>query len=263
MTEDSFSDGNQFLEPKHALRKIEELLKDGADWIEISGQSSNVSATLVPIEEEIRRIRSILTELRKLTPQICLDSFRPEVQSVGIQEGVLVVNDISGFSDPKSKMILQPLLLQNREIKLIVMHSHTLGIARKESILTTENILQHITAFFKERQSYLSSWGLETDRLYFDPGMGMFLGEDANLSFTALAKIDVLLEEYPNLMVSVSRKSFLGSALGGIPPLEREVATLVCEQYLVEKGVPWIRTHNIKKIKQAEIILKRIKSMST
>ncbi|WP_246047215.1 dihydropteroate synthase [Leptospira ognonensis] len=262
VTEDSFSDGGAFLNPENAERQAIELLSSGSDWIEISGQSSNVQAQLITEEEEWNRIRSILPFLSKQNIRISLDSFRPAVQKKGLEYGVHCLNDISGFTHPDAKSLLQDELAKRESVFLVVMHSHTQGIAKQNSSLTPANVMDQIRSFFLDRQKEIKSWGVREQRIYLDPGMGFFLSEDPEVSFTVLKNLDKLLCEFPRLMVSVSRKSFLSNALGGIPPLEREFATLAAEIFLLQKKIPWIRTHNVLKVKQAEAILQKLDLLS-
>jgi dihydropteroate synthase len=263
ITADSFSDGGDFLSSNQANQKALGLLQSGADWIEVSGQSSNVSAFLVEETEEWHRISSVLPLLKKEKAKISIDSFRPSVQKLALEYGVGCLNDISGFTHVDSKRVLQEDLMKHKTVALLVMHSHTLGIAKQNSNLTPSNVIAKIKAFFWDRKKELMDWGIQEHRIYFDPGMGFFLSDDPEVSFAVLRNIDSLLSEFPNLMVSVSRKSFLGNSVGGIPASEREFVTLAVEMYLLQKKVPWIRTHNVLKVKQAEKILQKLDLLST
>ncbi len=261
MTSDSFSDGGSFLSLEDAKKQVITLTHAKTDWIEVSGQSSNVHATLVSETEEWNRIFSIIPFIKDRDLKISVDSFRPIVQKQALKEGVQCLNDISAFTHPEAKHLLQKDLLENSHVKLVIMHSHTLGIAKEKSILTPGNVVESILHFFRDRRRELNAWGITDSRLFFDPGMGFFLGEDPELSLTVLRDIDRFLSEFPNLMVSVSRKSFLGNVLGGVKVEDREFATLAVEMYLLQKKVPWLRTHNVLKVKQAESILKLLQSL--
>ncbi len=261
VTADSFSDGGAYLEPVATEAQISNLIQSGADWIEVSGQSSNTNANLVSEIEEWERIQMAFLLLQNYKCNISVDSFRPQIQAMAIEHGAHCINDISGFTHVDSKHAIQSSISKHKEISLIVMHSHTKGIAKESSNLTPDNVIPKILEFFRDRKKELLSWGVREDRLYFDPGMGFFLSEDPEVSFSVLRGLDSILEEFPNLMVSVSRKSFLGNALGGLPVTERENVTLTAEIYLLMKKIPWIRTHNVKKLKQAEIILKKLHSL--
>ncbi len=263
ITSDSFSDGGNFLNLQNAQAKIKELVDSGTDWIEISGQSSNVKAQLVGEAEEWNRISSVISYLKENKLKISVDSFLPVVQQKAVENGVQCLNDISGFTNPDAKFFVQSHLTKLKSVYFIVMHSHTHGIAKTNSSLTPTNVLPQVRAFFLDRKKELMSWGLKEDQIYFDPGMGFFLSDDPEVSFTVLKNLDILIEEFPRLMVSVSRKSFLANALGGIPVNEREFVTLAAEIYLLQKKIPWIRTHNVLKLKQAELILKKIGLLSS
>ncbi len=135
------------------------------------------------------------------------------------------------------------------------MYSHNSGEkASEKSGLLAENVMSEIFRFLNLQRERLVSAGVPESRMIFDPGMGMFLGSDPNLSFEVLRQISQFKREFGRVMVSVSRKSFIGSVLNGIPPKEREIGSLALEIYLAESGVDFIRTHHPKNLKQAVMV---------
>ncbi|EOQ88796.1 dihydropteroate synthase [Leptospira yanagawae serovar Saopaulo str. Sao Paulo = ATCC 700523] len=254
ITTDSFSDGGKYLNPDNAISKGIELLQEGADWLDISGQSSNIEAKFVTEEEEWNRVEPVIRYFVPKGIRISLDSFRPNVQKKAIEAGVRCLNDITGFTYEGDREFLKSYAKKYPELKFIIMHSHNRNIAKVKSNLSPEKVIKKIQMFFRDRRNELCSFGIKESAIGYDPGMGFFLSEDPMVSFRVLQDIEILKLEFPQLMVSVSRKSFLGNVLGNLPIDEREFATLACELHLLKNKIPYIRTHNVLKLRQAEKI---------
>ncbi len=256
VTSDSFSDGGKYLEPIDAIEKALSLVAEGADVIDIGAQSSNVQASMVPAELEWERIEGLIKNLKRENISVSIDSFKPYVIQKALEEGVDYINHIRGFTDSESLELLQN--YTHLPTKFITMYSQDHGSkAGKHSDLTPETVVEKTLEFFRERKETFSALGLSEDKMIFDPGMGFFLSPDYKVSFAVLSSIRKILEEFPELMVSVTRKSFLGNALGGLPVEEREIPTIVAELHLWLSGVPMIRTHSpasfLKAIKTWEL----------
>lgn len=254
ITSDSFSDGGKYLDPENAIAKGIQLLQEGADWLDVSGQSSNISANLVTEEEEWNRVEPVIRYFVPKGVRISLDSFRPNVQKKAIEAGVRCLNDITGFTYEGDREFLHTCAEKYPDLKFIIMHSHNRNIAKIYSSLSPEKVIKKIQTFFRDRRNDLCSYGIEESAIFFDPGMGFFLSENPMVSFRVLQDIEILKLEFPQLMVGVSRKSFLGNVLGQLPVEEREFATLACELHLLKNKIPFIRTHNVLKLRQAEKI---------
>lgn len=254
ITSDSFSDGGKYLDPEYAIAKGIQLLQEGADWLDVSGQSSNISANLVTEEEEWNRVEPVIRYFVPKGVRISLDSFRPNVQKKAIEAGVRCLNDITGFTYEGDREFLHTCAEKYPDLKFIIMHSHNRNIAKINSSLSPEKVIKKIQTFFRDRRNDLCSYGIEESAIFFDPGMGFFLSENPMVSFRVLQDIEILKLEFPQLMVGVSRKSFLGNVLGQLPVEEREFATLACELHLLKNKIPFIRTHNVLKLRQAEKI---------
>ncbi len=252
LSTDSFSDGGEFSEFAKAVDQGNLLLQQGASVLDLGAQSSNPEAKLKTPEEEWALLDPILHHFVQKGVSISVDSFQPKVQGLAAKAGASFLNDISGFTHPDSKSMLAE-LDSSKFPSLVVMHSHTGGIANlSEGSLNIGNVVSKILGFFRDRKKQLNEWNIPDSKLIFDPGMGFFLGKDPELSYEVLRQIDVFLKEFPNLLISVSRKSFLTSIAGNVPPKERENATLLVESYLIQKKVPWIRTHNPAKVIQSK-----------
>jgi dihydropteroate synthase len=260
VTEDSFSDGGKFINEEDYLKQIDYLIQSGADVIDIGAQSSNINAKLITDEEEWNRISPICKTLKSRNIKISIDTFKPNVIRKSILEGVNFINNINAFENEESMNILSEFssVLPN----LVLMFSHDKsGIARLGSTLNPVTVVDEISNYFDKKISELIKIGVPEDKLIFDPGMGFFLGDNPDLSIQVIAKISLLKQRFKRIYVSVSRKSFLGNILGGIPPLERNYATLAVEIYLFNNNIDWIRTHEPKAIYQSIKILNKIKKL--
>jgi len=240
ITEDSFSDGGRNLDPATAIAAARRLAADGADVVDLGAAASNIAAKPVAPDEEIRRLAPVIAALKQARIAISVDSFAAETQRYALSMGVDFLNDIEGFPDPA----LYPALAAS-ECRLVVMHAvHGRGRAQALDVPAAD-IWPRIEDFFAARVAVLEAAGIARSRLILDPGMGFFLGSAAAASFRVLANLDRLKRDFAlPVLVSVSRKSFLGAVTGRQDPLQRGAATLAAELYAAARGADFIRTHD-------------------
>jgi dihydropteroate synthase type 2 len=240
ITEDSFSDGGRHLDPAAAIAAARLLAAEGADVVDLGAAASNVAAKPVAPDEEIRRLAPVIAMLKEAGVAVSVDSFALETQRFALAAGVDFLNDVEGFPDPA----LYPELAAS-DCRLIVMHAvHGRGRAQAIAVPASD-IWPRIAKFFTVRIAALEASGVGRDRLILDPGMGFFLGSDPAASLRVLAGLDRLKRDFAlPVMVSVSRKSFLGAATGRRDPAARVAATLAAELYAAAKGADFIRTHD-------------------
>jgi dihydropteroate synthase len=244
---DSFSDGGRYLDPERALDHALSLAAAGADVIELGPASSNPDAAELSAEEEIRRIEPLLPKLAGRGIAISVDSFRPQTQRycAGRKE-VAIINDIEGFRDAA----IYPDLAR-AACRLVVMHS-VQGRARPARTPADPHaVIGGIYRFFEHKLSALEAAGIARHRVILDPGMGYFLGSNPEASAMVLREIPRLRAAFGlEVMVSVSRKSFLG-AITGRSVHERGAATLAAELFAALQGVDYVRTHDVAALKDA------------
>lgn len=246
ITEDSFSDGGKYLAPDAALAHARALLENGADVIDIGAASSNPDAQAVSAEVQIARLAPVVTALKKRAAKISIDSFSPEVQLWALPQGADYINDIQGFPDAS----IYPALAESAA-KFIVMHSvQEWGPATRVEVPPAE-IYGRVCEFFRARIAALTEAGIARKRLILDPGMGFFLGADAQASYTMLNRLSDLKREFGlPLLVSVSRKSFLRK-ITGRPAAQSGPASLAAELFAIAHGADHIRTHDPGALKDA------------
>ena len=253
ITEDSFSDGARFLDPKAAREHARALIAGGADALDIGAASSNPRSKHVPVEVEIARLKPIVALAKKQGWPVSVDSFAAETQLWALKTEADYVNDIQGFPDPE----LYPSLAASKA-RLIVMHSvQERGKARKIDT-DPQSIVGRVADFFEERTNALMTAGIARDRLILDPGMGLFVGTKPQVSLTILRRLGVIKSAFGlPILVSLSRKSFLrtlvGRELKDIGP-----ATLAAELHAALHGADMIRTHEPRPLRDALTIWSHI-----
>lgn len=250
MTVDSFSDGGRYLTEEKATAHARELRARGADVIDVGPAASHPRSEPVTADEERRRLAPVLARLVADNIPVSVDSFLPETQRFALAHGARYLNDIQGFPSDD----LYPYLAES-DCKLIVMHS----IQRRgpATMVPTDpaEVAAGIDGFFDERLTRLQAAGIASERLIIDPGLGFFLGSNAEPSIAVLSRIRRLKQRFGlPVLVSASRKSFLrtitGSDVDHIGP-----ATLAAEIYAASQGVDYIRTHDVAALRDALTVL--------
>lgn len=246
ITEDSFSDGGLYLDLKHAIEHACRLYEDGADVVDLGPASSHPDAKPVSPEEEICRLEPVIEHLKASGKLISVDSFQPETQLYALQRGVDYLNDIQGFPNTA----FYPKLAAGT-CKLIVMHSVQKRGKATRVVSDPKQILGRIVAFFQERLEALQSAGIERERIILDPGMGFFLGSNPEPSLIVLQSLRRLREKFQlPVLISVSRKSFLRKVTGRSTE-ELGAASLAAELYAVSQHVDYVRTHDVRSLRDA------------
>jgi dihydropteroate synthase type 2 len=245
LSPDSFSDGGRYDTDAKALSHARTLMDGGAWGVDVGAVSSNPDSAGLPPDEELARLRTVVGPLTAAGIPVSVDTFAPSVQRALAPE-VDLLNDIRGFPDPD----VWPVLADAR-CDVVVMHAIQRGKAdRRGSDPTT--IVDRVLRFFDARLPQLTGAGIAEERLIVDPGMGFFLGNTPEASVAMLQAIPRLRAATGlPVLISVSRKSFLGALLGGRPPSQRHDATVAAERYAVQQGAAWIRTHDPRALHDA------------
>lgn len=246
VTRDSFSDGGRWLEPAAAIGRAERLWRDGADVIDVGAESTHPDAEDVSAGEEIARLTPVVTALLAAGMQVSVDTVKPAVMRAMTRLGVQWINDVAGLRDPEAIAAVAAA----PATRVVVMFSRAAGPRAERTTAGVDGLLDAIEAFFAERLATLAAAGIGRDRIVFDPGMGFFLGADAAASLCVLRSLPRLRRLGQPLLVSVSRKSFLG-ALTGRAVGERGPATLAAELWAYEHGVDFLRTHEVGALRDA------------
>ena len=237
LTPDSFSDGGKFNNEKSALLQVEKMLKDGADFIDIGAQSTRPNAEFLSAEEEIRRIGNMISLIKKEFPEalISIDTFYADVVKFGYNEGMDVVNDISGGYFDEN---LLPTVAETK-LPYILMHSNTSYATMHEKI-RYEDITMSVNYYFSEKVNQLQKLGIYD--IILDPGFGF--GKTVEDQYKMIEEVEHLgFGRFP-LLIGISRKSFIYKPLNK-KPLEISEETQKFHRKVLEKGAKILRVHDV------------------
>lgn len=246
VTPDSFSDGGKFQTLDTALKQAEKLIIDGADILDIGGESTRPGHTFVSIQEELERVIPMIEAIKKrFDVPLSLDTYKSEVAYEGIKAGVDLINDIWGLKWDGGMAEV----VAKEEIPICIMHN------RKDSMYT--NFIEDVLADLRESIALAKKAGIKEDAIILDPGIGFAKTFEQNLLL--MNQMERMLElSYP-VLLGTSRKSMIGLALD-LPVEQREEGTLATTVLGYEKGCRIFRVHDVKQnkraLKMAEAILR-------
>ena len=242
ITPDSFSDGGKFNNENSALGQVEKMISEGALMIDIGAQSTRPKAQLLSAKEEIMRLGSLISKIKKEFPQILisLDSFYSATVKFGFDEGIDLVNDISGgmFDDEMFETVAKT------QLPYILMHINRTYDSMHDKLID-EDVILKINYYFSEKIQKLRSLGIKD--LILDPGFGF--GKTVEQNHQVIDELDMIsFGEYP-LLIGISRKSFIYKPLGK-SPLDIETETQKLHLKVLEKGAKILRVHNVLAARQ-------------
>ena len=242
VTPDSFSDGGNFNNEKSALHHTEKMINEGASIIDIGAQSTRPQAQLLSSTEEISRIGKIISNIKKEFPHllISLDTFYSETVQFGFEEGIDLVNDISGgMYDEKMFETVA-----NTALPYILMHVNPTYEVMHEKIIE-EDIILTLNYYFSEKIQLLRNFGIKD--ILLDPGFGF--GKTVEQNHQMIDELEaVSFGQYP-LLTGISRKSFIYKPLGK-SPLDIEEETQKLHLKLLQKGAKILRVHDVSAAKK-------------
>ncbi len=246
VTPNSFHDGGQFMDEDTAVRRAGEMIKDGADIVEIGGESS-LNAAAVSSEEELRRVIPVLQRLRAEHPAtlFSVDTSKSSVAEEAIKAGVMMINDVSaGRADPKMFSIVAP-----SPVKLVLMYSKDIP-PTAISDQKYDDVIVTIRELLAARADVAIKAGVSAERIIIDPGLGFFLSSDPSYSFQVLAHLHEFSSLGFPIFLSPSRKSFLAGS-EKLPPADRLPGTIAASVIAVLHGASYIRTHDVLEVRRA------------
>ncbi len=245
ITPDSFSDGGKYIERDAALRQAELMISEGADIIDIGGESTRPGYIAVSAEDQIKRVIPVLEAIKKeFDVAVSVDTYDAQVAKAAIISGCDLVNDIWGLK--KSQGMAK--VIADYDVACCLMHN------KNEAVYN--NLVEDVIKDLKDIADYALETGIKKERIILDPGVGFGKTYEHNLQImNHMDKINEL--GYPVLLGS-SRKSVIGLTLD-LPVTEREEGTLATTVMAVMKGINFVRVHNVKAniraIKMTEAIL--------
>ena len=253
VTPDSFADGGKYLSKADAITQGRRLIAEGADIIDVGGESTRPGAERISEEEELARVIPVITELVKDGAVVSVDTMRSEVAKAAITAGALYVNDVSGgLSDLKMAAVIAA----NPKVQYIVMHwrGHSKDM-QKQAVY--EDIVKEVKDELDERVTNLLTQGVLAEQIILDPGLGF--AKEAEHNWQILKNIERFqLLGYP-LLVGASRKRFLGELINAKDTDNREAATIALTTELARLKVWGVRTHGVKAHQDAITVIERLR----
>ena len=242
LTPDSFSDGGKFLNEKSALKQVEIMISEGADFIDVGAQSTRPKAEFLSAETEIERLGNLISTIKKEFPKvlISLDTFYSDVVNFGFNEGIDLVNDISaGQYDAQ-------LLETVGKLKLpyVLMHNHA-EYSKMHEKIEHEDLILTLNYFFSKKILEMRSFGI-TDYI-LDPGFGF--GKTVEQQFRLIDELEYLNFGKNPLLIGISRKSFIYKSLDK-SPLEINDETQKLHLKCLQKGAKILRVHAVAEAKK-------------
>lgn len=252
-TPDSFFSGSRNESRDKALETAIKMIDEGADILDIGGESTRPGSDPVSPEEEIKRVVPVIEGIKSINRDILIsvDTYRAETAEASIQAGADIINDISAmtFDEGMAEVI--------RKYNVPVILMHTKGTPKNMQINPHyDNVVLELLTYFKERIDYCKKMGISEDKLIIDPGIGFGKSYEHNIEL--IKKIEVFHEINLPILLAVSRKSSLGRAIGNLPPEDRLEATIAVSCYAVMKGVEMVRVHDVRENKRAIAMIEAI-----
>ncbi|MBT4286992.1 MAG: dihydropteroate synthase [Deltaproteobacteria bacterium] len=247
LTPDSFSDGGSYIDKTQAIDFALQMVKEGADIIDVGGESTRPDAQRVPPEVQLQRVVEVITMLRQRLPgkiPISIDTTRSEVARAAVIAGASIINDVRSGRDDEE--ILE--FAAEKNLPIILMHMQ--GTPKTMQINPSyEDVVKEVKMFFRERCQKALALGLPKANIIIDPGIGFGKTKDHNLKLMAYLN-ELTTIGYP-VMLGTSRKRFMGAICAGAKPKDLIGATCATTALGVQAGVRIFRVHDIKQNRQA------------
>jgi dihydropteroate synthase len=253
LTPDSFSDGGRYKSLDAALKRVEEMIGNGADIIDIGGESTRPGAIKVNSEEELKRVLPVIYEVKKrYNPILSIDTYKEIIARKAVEEaGADIINDISAlrFSDQMAKTVAR------LKVPVILMHMQGKpGNMQNEPFYN--DVIGEIQSFFKERIQFALDRGIVRDKMLIDPGIGF--GKRFSDNIRIIKELQYFTKNGLPLVMGLSRKRFIAEITGEKIGDQRDVETVAANLISIQNGVSIIRVHNVKAARKSIEMLKAL-----
>ena len=256
VTPDSFSDGGKFIHLDKALSQAQYMEKNGADIIDIGGESTRPGAISVSVKEEINRTIPVIEEIRKISNiSISIDTYKSEVAEKALLAGADFINDISGFTFDSRMMEI----VKKFDVPVVLMHIK--GTPQDmQTNPTYMDVIKDLFEFFSFQIQKALDFGIKKEQIIIDPGLGF--GKQLNDNFILIQRLKEFSELGFPILIGPSRKSFIGLTLD-VPSEDRLEGTLASVSASILNGASIVRVHDVKEVKRAVVITDKIMEVGT
>ena len=253
ITPDSFSDGGRNFRLSDTLDSARRFVDEGAEILDIGGESTRPGADEVSVEEELKRVIPVIEKLSGSTgTALSIDTTKPAVARAALDSGAHIVNDISGFRD-----LAMIDLCASRDCGMVVMHMQGTPRTMQERP-DYHDVIGEVREFFEERLQVLTGAGISPERLVFDPGIGF--GKTLEHNLALLAGIPEYTVQQRPILMGLSRKSFIGKLLGSSEMNLREWPSQALTAYTMKRGAMIHRVHQVRECRQALQMMSVVRS---
>ena len=242
VTPDSFSDGGRYNNLDSAMKQAERLISEGADIIDVGGESTRPGHIQITSEEEISRVVPIIEKISKnLDTIISIDTYKYDVAKEAIKVGANIINDIWGLQYDNGEMAE---LVKKSNLPLIAMHNQNDEVYNKDIMLI-------LREFFEKTFKIADKYGIDRDTIILDPGLGF--GKNVEQNIEVLSRLNEL-KDMGSILLGASKKRFIGKLLNDLPFDDRVEGTVATTVIGIERGVDIVRVHNVLENKRACLV---------
>ena len=255
VTPDSFSDGGLFLDPGRAIERGRELIDEGADVLDVGGESTRPGAAAVSEEDELARVAPVIEGLADAGTPISIDTSKLAVAEAALDVGAKMVNDVTALrAEPAIAA-----LCADRDAELVLMHMQGSPRTMQEHP-TYDDVVDDVKAFLAERMEFARREGVSEERIWLDPGIGF--GKTVEHNLELLRRLGELTELGRPLVVGTSRKSFIGK-LTGADVDQRLGGTIASCAIAVANGAQMLRVHDLREVREGMQVVAAILGAGT
>lgn len=247
VTPDSFSDGGRYVTLDAAIRHAEGLLLDGADILDVGGESTRPHSLPISIQEEMDRVLPVVEALHKrFDARISIDTRHFEVGREAVHRGATVINDVEGGRDPRW-LTLAP----NTDVSFLLMHMQGDPTNMQDDPSYPEGVVPTVARYLRDSVARFEAAGITRDRLWVDPGIGF--GKTHSQCLSLLRGLEIFVGIGSRLAVGTSRKSFLFKTLGKefLPFEERLPGGIAADLWALSRGTSVFRVHDVRSTRHA------------
>ena len=247
VTPDSFSDGGRHSSASEALAHAEQLLREGADILDVGGESTRPGAPVVSLEEELARVLPVVRGALAWGVPISVDTYKAEVMQAALDAGADIINDVWALRQNGALAVVA----QHPRCGVCLMHMHrdpqTMQVAPMQG-----DVIEPVKAFLRERAQAVREAGVADSRVVLDPGIGF--GKTVEQNFELLSRQSALLDMGLPILAGWSRKSSLGSVTGQSVAADRVAASVTAAVLALERGARVLRVHDVAQTVQAAAV---------
>jgi len=255
ITPDSFSDGGMYYSTEKAIEHGLQMVRAGADLIDIGPESTRPGAKPVAADEQIRRAVPVIEALRKQTNiPISIDTFHPDVASEALSAGANIINDITALSNPK---IAQ--LAAEKQVPVVLMHMQGTPATMQQNPQYND-VVGEIERYLLSRADYAQEMGIVKERIFIDPGIGF--GKTTEHNLLLLNNLDEFVRTGYRVLVGTSRKRFIGQIIGKDTPADRVFGTAATVAISVQKGASIVRVHDVAEMRDTVKVVNALLKIS-